>query len=170
MENLSLEIERLLATDEHLLTLDLARMLDVPEGHILLNLPQKWIKVLPGSQAREILEDLPSWGPFMTIIEKDGLIFEVVGEFPKGIDGYGYYNLNIGPVRNPSIPLDGHLKLENISDIVLISKPFKGKESYAFCFITHKGNCAFKVYLGRDDKHRLIPEQVERFKALMEKV
>ena len=40
-----------------------------------------------------------------------------------------------------------------------------GTESHAFVFIASEGRSAFKVYLGRDEKRRLLPEQQQRFLA-----
>lgn len=166
MSDLANKILEVLEQDEHIITLDLASKLQTPEGLILKNLPSKWITVLPGEQAKEILQEVATWGKTTTIIEKDGLIIEVSGNFPNGIDGHGYYNLNMGPMADSSIALSGHLKMENITDVVLLSKPFRGKESYAICFVTNTGNCGFKIYLGRDENRRLFPEQVAKFKAL----
>ena len=59
--------------------------------------------------------------------------------------------------------LHGHLKLDGITHIALLSKPFMGKESYAFAFIAASGRCAFKIYLGRDADRRLLADQVTRF-------
>ena len=38
-------------------------------------------------------------------------------------------------------------------------------ESHAFVFIASSGRCVFKIYLGRDEKRRLLPEQLQQFLA-----
>jgi putative heme iron utilization protein len=45
-----------------------------------------------------------------------------------------------------------------------------GSESHYFGFFDEAGNNVFKIYLGRDKKRVLIPEQVESFKALQQKL
>ena len=62
--------------------------------------------------------------------------------------------------------LHGHLRLEHVSDIALVSKPFMGQESYFIGFFAVTGECVFKVYLGRDKQRNLFPEQIEKFKLL----
>lgn len=62
--------------------------------------------------------------------------------------------------------LHGHLKLDNVKAVGLVSKPFMGRESHYFGFFSQSGENIFKIYLGRDEKRELIPQQVERFKAM----
>ena len=96
-----------------------------------------------------------------TIVESDGSIFEVKAPFPKGKDARGYYNL-----MGRDGELHGHLKLDNVAGIALVSKLFMGKEGHSFQFFGHSGRCIFKVYLGRDEKRQLLADQVTRFMAL----
>ena len=81
--------------------------------------------------------------------------------FPKGKNARGYYNL-----MGRDGELHGHLKLDNVAGIALVSKLFMGKEGHSFQFFGHSGRCIFKIYLGRDEQRQLLPEQVERFMAL----
>ncbi|MGB1280602.1 MAG: ChuX/HutX family heme-like substrate-binding protein, partial [Vibrio cyclitrophicus] len=62
--------------------------------------------------------------------------------------------------------LHGHLKLDNVKQIGLVSKAFMGRESHYFGFFSETGENIFKIYLGRNEKRELIADQVERFKAL----
>ncbi|RIY33943.1 heme iron utilization protein [Psittacicella melopsittaci] len=164
--NLKEQISAYLADNPHAHTLDLAQTFAQPEGLIIQALPDEFVKLLPGEQAFKLLEELTTWGNLTTIVEKDGFIWEVKAPFPTGSFARGYYNLNMGPGANPELQLQGHLPEGKISQIALISKPFRGKESYAFAFILENGHVAFKIYLGRDENRNLYPEQVAKFKSL----
>lgn len=159
-------LHQLLEADPNLHTLDLAETLGVNEGAVLKALPPTWARVLPAQAVEALLNYLPTWGVFTTIVEKAGCIFEVKGEFPAGALARGYFNLNFGPTARADLPLHGHLKLANLASVVLVSKPFRGKESYCFAFVDPQDQVVFKVYLGRDDQRRLYPEQVAKFVEL----
>ncbi|MCH5141953.1 heme utilization cystosolic carrier protein HutX, partial [Mammaliicoccus sciuri] len=88
-----------------------------------------------------LLADLSSWGQVTTIVESDGSIFEVKAPFPKGKNARGYYNL-----MGRDGELHGHLKLDNVAGIALVSKLFMGKEGHSFQFFGHSGRCIFKIY------------------------
>lgn len=62
--------------------------------------------------------------------------------------------------------MHGHLKIDDVSAIALISKPFRGTESHSINFFGPNGEMIFKVYLGRDSKRVLLAEQVIRFNSL----
>ncbi|MBE2894244.1 heme utilization cystosolic carrier protein HutX [Spirabiliibacterium falconis] len=166
--DLANEVANILADEPQLNTLDLAKRLDKPEGDIICALPAQWVHVISGVQCEELLHELSQWGKLVTIIEKEGSIFEVKQPFPLGCSGYGYYNLNMHG-GEPVGALYGHLKLSNVDKIALVSKPFRGKESYAFAFITKCGQVMFKIYLGRNEQRELIPEQVAKFKQILSK-
>ncbi|WP_394203119.1 heme utilization cystosolic carrier protein HutX [Shewanella waksmanii] len=140
-----------------------ASELQVSEFTVASALPAEQVALVPLSQKDNLLADLPSWGTMTTIVSASGSIFEFKGAFPKGKYAHGYYNL-----ITKGDGLHGHLKLDDISAIALISKPFRGTESHSINFFGAQGEVVFKVYLGRDKKRQLLPEQVVRFMALRE--
>lgn len=160
------QIAQALTEQPDLHTLDLAEKFQYPEGAIIKNLPPHFVNFFVG-KAEALLAEIHTWGNVVTIIEKAGSIFEIEGRFPLGKEGYGYFNLNMN--REPNIALYGHLKLEQVNTIALISKPFRGKESYAIAFITENEEVLFKIYLGRDEQRQLLSHQVERFHQLKNK-
>lgn len=161
MTSLKQQVAQYLADNPNVITLEIAAQLARPEGEILLNLPDEFVKVFPATRAEEILQAISQWGTFTTIIEKLGSIFEIKDRFPTGIVGRGYYNLNM---KDEEGALHGHLKLDTLAHIAFVSLPFRGKESYNIAFIAQNGETVFKVYLGRDENRQLFPEQVEKFK------
>ena len=162
MSSLKQQVAELLAQDPNLITLEIADKLKTPEGNVLVALPEEFVRVFSAERTEEILQAVSNWGVFTTIIEKEGSIFEIKDRFPSGIIGRGYYNLNM---KDNEGAIHGHLKLDNIAQIAFVSLPFRGKESYNIAFIAHSGQTIFKIYLGRDEKRQLFPEQVELFKS-----
>ncbi|RKR71256.1 heme utilization cystosolic carrier protein HutX [Otariodibacter oris] len=161
MSSLQQQVAELLETNPNIITLDIAQQLQQPEGNILCALPEQFVKIFPSERLEEILSTISQWGVFTTIIEKEGSIFEIKDQFPSGMIGRGYYNLNM---KGEEGTLHGHLKLDNIEKIAFISLPFRGKESYNIAFISPQGQTVFKVYLGRNEQRELFPDQVENFK------
>lgn len=162
MSSLKQQIAQLISENPNLITLEIAAQLEVPEGEVLVNLPDEFVKLFPAERAEEIFQAISQWGTFTTIIEKEGSIFEVKDRFPTGMIGRGYYNLNM---KDEEGALHGHIKMDTLGKIAFVSIPFRGKESYNIAFIAHNGETIFKVYLGRDEQRNLFPHQVENFKA-----
>jgi len=154
-------IRQMLSDSPELLLGQIADALNVTELEVVAQLPEDQCVLLPLDQKDNLLNELPSWGPMTTIVSVCGSIFEFKGSFPKVKYAQGYYNL-----RTKGEGLHGHLLLDDISAIALLSRPFRGQESHAVNFFSAKGTLIFKIYLGRDNKRVLLPEQVRRFKAL----
>ncbi|MGL5798842.1 MAG: heme utilization cystosolic carrier protein HutX [Plesiomonas sp.] len=142
----------------------LASQFSVSEQQLVAALPAAMSTWIPAERAQTLLESLTEWGTLTTIIESEGSIFEFKGAFPTGKPAHGYFNLYTKSAEG----LHGHLKLDQVAHIALLEKPFMGKESYSLLFFAQSGRCIFKVYLGRDSKRQLFPEQVSRFNQLRE--
>ncbi|TNY82347.1 HuvX protein [Vibrio parahaemolyticus] len=161
MESIEQQVEVLLEQEPQLLPAAMAERLGVTEFDVVAALLQEMVAISPGEQAQTILESLVGFGPVTTIVHSFGSIFEVKAPFPKGKVARGYYNL-----MGREGELHGHLKLDNVKNIALVSKPFMGRESHYFGFFSECGSNIFKVYLGRDEKRELIAEQVTAFRAM----
>lgn len=157
--SLAEQIQSRISAEPHQTTLALAQSLNMAEGMLIKLLPAEWVTVWPAENLADLLQSLAGWGDLTTIVESCGSIFEFKGGLPAGRIARGYYNL-MGDGG-----LQGHLLLEMVDSVALLSKPLMGMESHAFVFITASGECAFKIYLGRDANRRLLPDQVMRFKA-----
>ncbi|EIZ1314649.1 heme utilization cystosolic carrier protein HutX [Vibrio parahaemolyticus] len=161
MESIKQQVEVLMEQEPQLLPAAMAERLGVTEFDVVAALPQEMVAIAPGEQVQTILESLVGFGPVTTIVHSFGSIFEVKAPFPKGKVARGYYNL-----MGREGELHGHLKLDNVKNIALVSKPFMGRESHYFGFFSECGSNIFKVYLGRDEKRELIAEQVTAFRAM----
>lgn len=159
MEALKQQVAQLIEQEPTLLPAAIAEKLNISELEAVSALPDEMIALVEGEQAQHILESLVGFGPVTTIIHSFGSIFEVKAPFPKGKVARGYYNL-----MGREGELHGHLKLDNVKNIALVSKPFMGRESHYFGFFCAEGNNIFKIYLGRNEKRELIESQVATFK------
>ena len=164
MKDLAAKVQACLEKNANLLPSDIAKDLSVSEADVVFSLPEGMVVEIDGREAENVLLLVSDWGNVTTIVHSLGSIFEVKAPLPKGKVGHGYYNLFGKPGQ-----LHGHLRLDLISHIALVSKPFRGKESYYIGFFIESGESMFKVYLGRDDKRQLIPGQIEQFKQLANK-
>ncbi|MDA0150572.1 heme utilization cystosolic carrier protein HutX [Vibrio sp. LaRot3] len=159
MQDIHNDVALILEQDPNLLPAAIAERLGVAEFNVVSALPKEMVALASGVDAQAILEGLVDFGPVTTIVQSFGSIFEVKAPFPRGKMARGYYNL-----MGTEGQLHGHLRLDNIKNIALVSKPFMGRESHYFGFFCEQGNNIFKIYLGRDDKRQLISAQVEQFK------
>ncbi len=161
MEVLKQQVAQLIEQEPKLLPAAIAERLNISEFEAVSALPDEMVALVDGAQAQTILEQLVGFGPVTTIMHSFGSIFEVKAPFPKGKLARGYYNL-----MGKEGELHGHLKLENIKHIALVSKPFMGRESHYFGFFSECGSNIFKVYLGRNKQRELIEEQVTAFRSM----
>jgi len=87
-------------------------------------------------------------------------VLECAGRIPPGSFGRGYFNIH------GDSPIGGHLKADNCTRIAFVSRPFVGRPSRSLQFFNGAGEAMFKIFVRRDDKRELLPEQVARFDAL----
>ncbi|MDN3612524.1 heme utilization cystosolic carrier protein HutX [Vibrio ostreicida] len=158
MQALKQQVAQLIEQEPTLLAAAIAERLAISEFEAVAALPDPMVALAPGEQAQSILENLVDFGPVTTIVHSFGSIFEVKAPFPKGKLARGYYNL-----MGKEGEMHGHLNLERVKNIALVSKPFMGRESHYFGFFCEQGNNIFKIYLGRNEKRELLSDQVESF-------
>lgn len=99
-----------------------------------------------------IWERLTSWPSANFIMQNLGSVLEVRTKIPSGTYGHGYFNL-MG-----DFPLGGHLKMDDLSAICLLSLPFMGLESLSVQFFNTDGAVKFGIYGGRDAQRQIFPE------------
>lgn len=116
---------------------------------------------MPGSRAKEILEQLPGWGDLVTIVLHGGCVFEYKGPFPTGTVARGFYNL-----EGTRPGFEGHLRLAAIDHIGFQDRQHAGRIAHALTFNDNNGQNLFKVFLGRDASGAIFADQLERYEAL----
>lgn len=155
------KIRDIIAKDPSKMTGALAGELGVSEMEVIRCLPDDMVKEISKEKFDEIIEEVSKWGNLTVIVQNESTILEIKASFPMGTYGHGYYNL-----KSKDTPIGGHIKADDLSAIFFVSKPFMGIESHSMQFFNENGNAMFKLYLGRDEKRVIIPEQMERFLAL----
>lgn len=121
-------------------------------------------RVAPAAAFQEIWADMTAWGPVTFVVHtKDG-VFETKAAVPPGEEGRGYFNIH------GDSPLGGHLKMERCAGIYFVDRLFFGRRSCSIQFISIDGEAMFKVFVGRDERREMRPEQLLRFESLRERL
>jgi putative heme utilization carrier protein HutX len=110
------------------------------------------------------MDDISSWGDVTVMVHTDDGIMEFGGPVPKGQVARGYFNL-IGRTG-----FHGHLRHERRAGIAFVKRPFMGRTSCLLVFLNADGGIMFKIFVGRDEKGELKPDQLEKFRALRERI
>lgn len=139
----------------------LARELNTSVREIVAALPDGMAAWAGAEQLWQLIGELPDWGRVTVIVQSEGSVFEFKGDFPRGTIAHGYYNF-----MHHKNPFHGHLLVDGLAEVALVSKPHRGAESHSMVFLSPRGNCVFKVFLGRDQERNLIPEQLQKFQQL----
>ncbi len=139
---------------------EFARRHGVSNATVLSLLPPEAARAADGSQFDAVWEDLTAWGPIMFIVHTPDGVFETKGALPPGTHGRGYFNIH------GDSPIGGHIRAERCKQIFFIDRPFFGRRSCSVQFFNEDGEAMFKVFVGRDEKRELLPDQLARFEAL----
>jgi hypothetical protein len=126
-------------------------------------LPEPMRRFAPGSAFVEIMNDIAGWGEVTLIIHSDDGVMEFTGPIPRGEIGRGYFNL-MGRTG-----FHGHLRHERCAAVAFVERPFMGRVSASALFVNVDGGIMFKVFVGRDDKRELLPDQLAAFRALADR-
>lgn len=132
----------------------------LPLLEIVELLPREMWTRVPGDLFVEVMQDLSEWGDVIVITHTRDIILEVEAPVPPGKLAHGFYNLH------GDSPIGGHLRADRCRTIVFLSRPFMGKDSMSVQFFNAEGESMFKVFVSRDEKRALRPEQIERFERL----
>ncbi|EME68925.1 Putative hemin utilization protein (HuvX/HugX) [Paramagnetospirillum caucaseum] len=119
---------------------------------------------VPGDAFEEVMADLTTWGEITFLVHTRDLILECKGTVPAGKVARGFFNLEGHGA------IGGHLRYGNCAAIHFVKRPFMKMDTCAITFFNDKGDSMFKVYVGRDDKRRMLPDQIRRFDALRDRL
>jgi heme iron utilization protein len=141
---------------------DVARRHGVPLRVVLDLLPSAAARQAPGARFVEIWNELTGWGSVTFIVHTEDGVFETKAPLPPGSEARGYFNIH------GESPLGGHIRAARCAAIYFVDRPFFGRRSCSIQFINVDGGAMFKVFVGRDEKRELIPDQLARFEQLRE--
>jgi heme iron utilization protein len=156
-------VERLAQSADGILE-QIAREYSVSTFEVVRALPAEHRSIVAGSLFEKIFAELTSWGEILFIVHTPDIVLECAGKIPPGSFARGYFNIH------GDSPIGGHLKAEHCTHIAFVSRPFMGRPSRSLQFFNGAGEAMFKIFVRRDDKRELLPEQVARFDALREKL
>jgi len=155
-----------LKEDPKAMIFKLAKELSVPEQAIMECLPEEEMRKADVRHFDEVMAMIATWGNVTTILQTDSMVLEAKGMIPLGSHGHGYFNLMGGHDYN----VGGHIRADLLSGIYFVERPFMGLKSMSVQFFTLSGSPMFKVYLGRDEKRQLLPDQIELFMNLRDRI
>lgn len=135
----------------------LAKEHGVSEFAIAQALPEDMRVFVGAGHFDDIWGRLTQWPTANFIMQHLGTVLEVKTSIPAGKFGHGYFNL-MG-----DSPLGGHLKMDDLSSICLLSLPFMGLESLSVQFFNEDGAVKFGIYGGRDEKRQIYSVVKESF-------
>lgn len=127
-------------------------------------LPDHCRTAVDGAAFEEVMADLAEWGPVTFLVHTRDLILECKGEVPPGRVARGFFNLDGHGA------IGGHLRYGHCVSIQFVKRPFLGMDTCAILFFSDIGEAMFKVYVGRDENRRMLPDQVARFDALRDRL
>ncbi len=143
---------------------DVARERKVTPRAVLEALPKGMVRIDKGDGFVEAMQDIATWGDVTLIVHTDDAIFEFSGPVPNGEIGRGYFNL-----MQPK-GLHGHLRHTRCGGVAFVERPFMNKSSAFVAFLNVDGGIMYKVFVGRDEARELKKDQLERFRALGNKL
>jgi heme iron utilization protein len=132
----------------------------VPPRAAVEALPAEMRRLAPGDAFTEVMNDIAKWGDVTLIIHTDDGIMEFTGPIPAGEVMRGYFNL-MG-----STGFHGHLRHDRCAGLAFVERPFMNRLSAVVVFLNCDGGIMFKIFVGRDEKRELKPDQLAAFRAL----
>lgn len=158
---LAAEVQARMATTPSLMPRNLARELEVSEAAIIKALPEAMRLPIAAEHAVAVWEHISQWEKVTFYAETPGIIIEIPCVLPKGKAGHGMYN-----IMGKNGAFGGHVLLDALDSIWLVSKPAFGLESHSVQFYAADGSLCFAVYLGRDAERAILPSVKEAYTAL----
>ena len=159
----SIEVKALYSRNSGLVPGLAARQLDIPDVAIASAMPAVEIAGTSGAGFGEIWASVTEWSNAMTLILKEGHVFEIDGPVPMGkrSERSNYYNLE------PDAPFGGHIREDLLSAIYGMELPGRGgSTSRSVHFFDQSGTTAFSVILA-GERGTPSEEDVVRFEATM---
>jgi putative heme utilization carrier protein HutX len=127
-------------------------------------LPAEMRRYAPAEAFVDVLADVGEWGDVTVIVHTEDGIMEFSGPVPAGKIAQNYYNI---PGRTG---FHGHLRPERCAGIGFVERPFFGRPSASILFFNLDGGTMFKVFVGRDEKRDLLPDQLAAFRKLADRL
>lgn len=158
------DLVKVLAADPGAIVEEVAKTHQVTPRAVVEAIPPEMRRFAPGSFFIDAMTDIGSWGDVTLIVHTDDGIMEFGGPVPAGEVARGYYNVP------GSKGFHGHLRHERCAALAFLERPFMGRLSASILFFNVDGGIMFKIFVGRDEKRELKPDQMVKFRALADRL
>ncbi|HEX4410830.1 MAG TPA: heme utilization cystosolic carrier protein HutX [Xanthobacteraceae bacterium] len=143
---------------------DAGREHGVTPREVFEALPTAMRRFAPGDHFAEVMTEILQWGEVTLIVNTDDGIIEFTGPVAAGKVSGGYYNVMA------RTGFHGHLRHQRCAAIAFVQRPFMGRSSAFVSFFNRDGGIMFKIFVGRDERRELLPEQLSTFEVLADKI
>ncbi len=151
---------RMLAEKPDAMVETVAREAGVPTRAVLELTPPEGRILIEHERFEALWQELASWGTVMLLVNTPDIVLECEGALPIGSFGHGYYNIH------GDSPIGGHIKAANCAAIYIVDRRLPSRRVCSVQFFNGAGEVMFKVFVRRDAKRELLPDQLARFEAL----
>lgn len=141
-----------------------AKEFGVTVREVVEALPEANRRFAPGSAFAEVMNEVADWGPVTLIIHTEDGVNEFTGPIAAGKISQDYYNIG------GSTGFHGHLRFARCARIAFVERPLFGRLSVSMLFINVDGGIMHKIFVGRDEKRELLPDQLAKFRALADRL
>jgi len=124
--------------------LEVAQREAITEAQLLSVLPPEQAIGTGGEAFGTVWQSLQAWPESLTLIERSGQLFEVLGRIPSGEPSKVSRFFNLG---DQSHGLSGHLRPDLVTAIYVTELPGRGRTEHGVQFIDAAGGVVFGVYV-----------------------
>ncbi len=135
----------------------------IPEAAVVQAMPMETRTPVDMLQFERVWQAMTEWEDALVIVLSSDSVFELFGALPKGEANRGYFNFD-----SPDSPYGGHLKVDRLAAIYLLSTEGENGETHQVAFYDLDGRRVFSVYVPRDDEGALQTQPHGRFLKMRE--
>ena len=139
----------------------IGREIGITEAAVVHGLPAEHRTPVPMAEFDALWQRLTEWDDALVIALSSDSVFEMFGPLPAGSADRGYFNFD-----EPDSSYGGHLKIERLAAIYLLSTDGRNGETHQIAFFDEEGRRVFSVYVPRDDKGALKTQPHNQFLRL----
>ena len=130
----------------------------IPEAAVVQAMPIETRTPVDMLQFERVWQAMTEWEDALVIVLSSDSVFELFGSLPQGEANRGYFNFD-----SPDSPYGGHLKVDRLAAIYLLSTGGENGETHQVAFYDLDGRRVFSVYVPRDDEGALQTQPHGRF-------
>ncbi len=130
----------------------------IPEAAVVHAMPMEARIPVTMLKFDSVWQALTEWQDALVIVLSSDSVFELMGPLPKGEAARGFFNFD-----NPDSGYRGHLKVDRLAAIYLLSTDGDNGETHQVAFYDNDGRRVFSVYVPRNEEGALQTRPHGRF-------